>query len=181
LGARVGVHLRSWAVASESAGMMVEDVEGVLKVEGVSSAAACSLLLLGVLFSSPSSTAADAACTSCSTIGWARTSTLRQGLLTARGCSVGSRRGCEPGRCSSAVVALAAISHAPWLGLAPGASGLASRWRALCVAIWFGGPPPHPVRLERPGCDCARARAARCGERAWTRCRGWPQFPRSAT
>ena len=68
LGARVRVHLRGWGVASESAGVAVRGNEGVSKVEGVPGAAACSLLTLGVLFSSPSSRAADTTCTSCSAV-----------------------------------------------------------------------------------------------------------------
>ena len=93
--------------------------------------------------------------------------------LRACGCLVWDRRGCEPGRCSPLVVGLAAISHAPWHGLAPGASSLASRWHALYMAMWFRGPlPPHPVRLEWLGCDCARTRAVHYREWAWTRREG---------
>ena len=51
LGARVRVRLHGWAVAFELAGVMAGD--GELKSdEGVLGAAACSLLLLSVLFSS---------------------------------------------------------------------------------------------------------------------------------
>jgi hypothetical protein len=68
LGARVRVCVRGWVLASELAGVTVGGVEGELEVEGVPGAAACSLLTLGVLFSSPSSRAADATCTSCSAV-----------------------------------------------------------------------------------------------------------------
>ena len=66
--ARVRVRLRGWGVASELVSVAGRDSEGVSKVEGVPGAAACSLLTLGVLFSSPSSRAADATCTSCSAV-----------------------------------------------------------------------------------------------------------------
>jgi len=67
-GARVCVRVHGWGVASELAGVAVRGSEGELEVEGVPGAAACSLLTLGVLFSSPSSRAADAACASCSAV-----------------------------------------------------------------------------------------------------------------
>jgi hypothetical protein len=92
LGARTRVRVRGWGVASELAGMMVGGVEGVLKIEGVPSAAACLLLLLGVLFSSPSSKAADATCASCSMIRWSRALTLRQGLQSSCAGLKSSRR-----------------------------------------------------------------------------------------
>ena len=81
---RVGMRVRGWGVASESAGVAVRGGEGVLEVEGVPGAAACSLLTLGVLFSSPSSRGAGAACASCSTVGWASASTSRLGLQSSR-------------------------------------------------------------------------------------------------
>ena len=84
LGARVCVHVRGWGVASELAGVVVRGSEGVLEVEEMPGAAACSLLTLGVLISSPSSKAADATCTSCSAVWWVRTSTSRLGLLSSR-------------------------------------------------------------------------------------------------
>ena len=68
LGARVRVRVHGWGVAPELAGVAVRGSEGVSKVEGVPGAAACSLLMLGALFSSPSSRAADATCTSCSAV-----------------------------------------------------------------------------------------------------------------
>jgi hypothetical protein len=82
--ARACMRVRGWGVASESTGMAVRGGEGVLEVEGVPGAAACSLLMLGVLFSSPSSRAADAACASCSAVWWVRTSTTRLGLQSSR-------------------------------------------------------------------------------------------------
>ena len=43
--ARACMRVRGWGVASESTGMVVRGGEGVLEVEGVPGAAACSLLL----------------------------------------------------------------------------------------------------------------------------------------
>ena len=104
---RACMHVRGWGVASESTGVAVRGGEGVLEVEGVPGAAACSLLTLGVLFSSPSSRGAVAACVSCSAVWWFRASMTRLGLqssharvprIRSRSVRLGLSAGCSPRR-----------------------------------------------------------------------------------
>jgi hypothetical protein len=64
----VHVQLHGWGVVSKLAGMVVRGGDEALKVEGVSGAAAWSLCILGILFSSPPSGAADVTCISCSVV-----------------------------------------------------------------------------------------------------------------
>ena len=103
----VHMHVHGWGVASKSAGVAVRGGEGVLEVEGVPGAAACSLLTLGVLFSSPSSRAADAACASCSAVWWVCASMTRLGLqsscvrvpqIRSRSIRLGLSAACSPHR-----------------------------------------------------------------------------------
>ena len=136
----------------------------------MTSAAAWSLLKLGVSISSPSSRAADVACTPCSTAGWVRASTSELSLRPSH-ARVSRLR---------AIGVVSPDVAAPRQFWPDGMSDTSDRparpfGGVLSTRGRFGGSlPPHPVLLEPPGCDWVQARAARCGERAWTRCEGRP-------